>query len=246
VFKVPESVLFDAGSNLLYVSNIDGREPWGKDGKGSIGRMRPDGSVLQVEWVQGLNAPKGMALHKQQLVVADIQELVWIDVRKASIVRKLAIENAIALNDVTMDERGTVYVTDSRGRKVYRVANNQATVLLDSNQLRGPNGIKWIKGRLYVLDAGALLRYNPDGTITRLAEGMEGGTDGLEQVNATTFLVSCWSGVMYLVQTNGAKQLLLDTRPQKMNTADIGWDARKRIVYIPTFWKNTVAAYQLQ
>ena len=34
--KTPESVLFDAGGKVLYVSNIDGQQPWAKDGKGSI------------------------------------------------------------------------------------------------------------------------------------------------------------------------------------------------------------------
>ena len=28
--KVPESVLFDGENKVLYVSNIDGTEPWGK------------------------------------------------------------------------------------------------------------------------------------------------------------------------------------------------------------------------
>lgn len=246
VFKVPESVLFDARRKILYVSNIDGRQPWGKDGKGSIGRMRTNGTNIEVEWIPGLNAPKGMALWKQQLIVADITELVWIDTRKASIVRRLSVQDAVALNDVTVDEKGVVYVTDSRGRKVYRVAGDDATVVLDSSRLRAPNGIQWVNDQLYVLDAGALLQYNKDGSITRLAEGMEGGTDGLEQVNSTTFLVSCWGGLIYLVQTNGEKQVVLDSRSKKLNAADIGWDTRKRIVYVPTFWKNTVAAYQLQ
>jgi hypothetical protein len=30
-----------------------------------------------------------------------------------------------------------------------------------------------------------------------------------------------------------------------MNAADIGYDKVKKIVYVPTFWKNSVVAYQL-
>jgi hypothetical protein len=40
--------------------------------------------------------------------------------------------------------------------------------------------------------------------------------------------------------------VLLDTRQEKVNSADIGFDAAKRIVYVPTFYKNTVAAYELK
>src|SRR5262245_14554248 len=40
--KVPESVLFDAGNNVLYVTNIDGTDPWAADGKGSVGKVGLD------------------------------------------------------------------------------------------------------------------------------------------------------------------------------------------------------------
>jgi hypothetical protein len=60
--KVPESVYFDAKRKVLYVSNIDG-EPWGDDKKGSIGKVGLDGRVVAAEWITGLSAPKGMAVH---------------------------------------------------------------------------------------------------------------------------------------------------------------------------------------
>ena len=60
--KVPESVLYDAQNNVLYVSNIDGTDPWGKDGAGSIGKVGTDGKIIAGEWITGLNAPKGLAL----------------------------------------------------------------------------------------------------------------------------------------------------------------------------------------
>ena len=39
ILKVPESVLFDAENKVLYASNIDGTDPWGKDGKGSMQKL---------------------------------------------------------------------------------------------------------------------------------------------------------------------------------------------------------------
>ena len=83
-FKVPESVCFDKAGKVLYVSNIDG-EPWAKDGAGSIGKLGLDGKVIAAEWVKGLNAPKGMALSKGTLWVADLSEVVGIDVAKGAI-----------------------------------------------------------------------------------------------------------------------------------------------------------------
>ncbi len=54
VFKVPESVLFDKANNVLYVSNIDGKDTWAADGKGSISKMNADGKNIVVDWVAGL------------------------------------------------------------------------------------------------------------------------------------------------------------------------------------------------
>ena len=68
LLKVPESVVFDADNNVLYVSNIDGTDPWAKDGKGSIGKIGLDGKIIAVEWVTGLNAPKGLGIYIREIV----------------------------------------------------------------------------------------------------------------------------------------------------------------------------------
>src|SRR6187402_2462475 len=79
LLKTPESVLYDAKGKILYVSNIDGA-PDGKDGKGSIGKIGLDGKIIAVDWVSGLNAPKGMALVKNTLWVADVDQMVAVDI----------------------------------------------------------------------------------------------------------------------------------------------------------------------
>lgn len=243
--KVPESVFIDHKNNVLYVTNIDG-QPWAKDGKGSIGKVAMDGKVIAAEWITGLQAPKGMGMQKNYLYVADLNEVVVIDITKAAIVDRIVIDGAIALNDISVEENGTVYVSDSRGRKVYSIENKKATVLLDTMQLKSPNGVLRHKGSLYVLDAGSMYRMEKNGSLTKLADGMEASTDGVENISGGDYIVSTWIGVVYYVNADGSKQVLLDGREQKINSADIGYDAAKRIVYIPTFWRNTVVAYKLQ
>ena len=49
ILKVPESVLYDAGNQVLYVANIEG-QPAEKDGKGSIGKVGLDGKVIAASW----------------------------------------------------------------------------------------------------------------------------------------------------------------------------------------------------
>ena len=87
ILKVPESVLVDDKENCLWVSNIDGAAN-GKDGKGSISKLSKTGTPINLDWVTGLNAPKGMAKYKQELYVADLTELVVIDIKKGVIKNK--------------------------------------------------------------------------------------------------------------------------------------------------------------
>src|SRR5262245_62784665 len=74
--KMPESVLYDGGNKVLYVSNIEGTDPWGKDGQGSIGKVGVDGKIIKVDWVTGLNAPKGLRSEEHTSELQSLRHLV--------------------------------------------------------------------------------------------------------------------------------------------------------------------------
>ncbi len=243
--KVPESVRFDAKRQVLYVANIDG-EPWGVDGKGSVGKLGLDGKVIAAEWVTGLECPKGMALSDDHelLYVADSGGIVVIDIDNGKIKDKIAIAGG-QLNDLVNDA-GTLYVSDSKGKKVYVVRKGKAEVLLDDKVLKGPNGLLVHGGALYVLDNDSLNRVKPDKSLEVLATDMPGGVDGIEHVRGNEFLVSVWSGAVWYVNTDGSKELLYNGRAAETKTADIGWDPQSKTVYVPTFFKNTVIAFKVE
>lgn len=243
LLKTPESVLFDAKGKILYVSNIDGG-PADKDGKGSIGKVALDGKIIATDWVTGLNAPKGMGIYKNKLYVADLTEVVVIDVDKAKIIQHIPVEGSVFLNDITIDKRGAVYVSDSRTLKVHRIEKGFVVTVLQN--LQGPNGLLAIGDDLLVLDKGNLVKLMDNGKVSNISEGMDPSTDGIEMVKQNEYIVSCWSGVVYYIFGNGNKQVLLDTRAQKINSADIGYDAKNRILYVPTFYKNSIVAYELK
>jgi DNA-binding beta-propeller fold protein YncE len=245
--KVPESVRFDAQRKVLYVSNIDG-EPWTADGKGSIAKVGLDGKVIAAEWVTGLDCPKGLALSDdgKWLYAADAGGIVVIDIKAGKIKKKIAIPDGVQLNDLVGDGKDTLYVSDSKGRKVFKVKDDKATVLLDEKVLKGPNGLLVHGGKLYVLDNNALNEVQPDNTLKVLADGMPGGADGLENVTGSDFLVSVWSGAVWYVKGDGSKELLFDGKAADTKTADIGWDPATSTVYVPTFFKNTVVAFKVE
>ena len=243
VLKVPESVKFDGVNKVLYTANIDG-EPWGKDGKGSIGKVGLDGRIIASEWVTGLNAPKGMGIHAGKLYVADVDVVVAIDIAKGKIIQRIAVEGAEGLNDVSIDPKGAIYVSDSKTKKIHRIDKGKSTVVREN--LKGPNGVLAVGSDLYLTDAGGLYKAEKTGALTLIADGMEGGTDGIEAVGNGDFIVSCWAGSVWYVHADGKKDHLLDTREQKINSADIGYDPATKTVYVPTFFKNNVVAYTLQ
>jgi len=243
ILKVPESVLVDDKENCLWVSNIDGAAN-GKDGKGSISKLSKTGTPINLDWITGLNAPKGMAKYKQELYVADLTELIVIDIKKGVIKNKIKVEGSVFLNDVTVNKNGAVFVSDSRTGKVHRYENNKVTI--EAENLQGPNGLLSIDDQLLILDRGSLLSLTPGGTISKIMDGMDPSTDGIEKVAPNQYIVSCWNGIVYFVAAGTQKITLFDTRSEKINSADIGYDAKNKIIYVPTFLKNSVVAYQLQ
>jgi hypothetical protein len=238
-------VYFDATNNVLYVSNIDGQGDQ-RDGKGSIGKVSLDGKIIATDWVPGLNAPKGLALVKNTLWVADLDELVTIDITKGKITNHIKIPGAIFLNDVAADSKGAIYVTDSRKKQLWKVDGGKPSMLLDSTQLQGPNGVLVYNKDIYVLDNGSLLKMGKGRSVEKIAQDMEGHTDGVENVQGNEFIVSCWQGVIYYVNGDGSTQKLIDTRQDQVNSADLGYDAKTKMVYVPTFFRNKIVAYQLK
>ncbi len=92
--KVPESVMLDSKNQRLYVTNIEGKGAWDKDGKGSISLLTLSGKILNPEWIKGLHAPKGMTMFGDFLVVADVDSVVIVEVTKAQIVKKIYVDGA--------------------------------------------------------------------------------------------------------------------------------------------------------
>jgi hypothetical protein len=236
----PESVL--PIGKKLYVSLIDGAG-WDADGKGGIGIVSDNGKVINANWVTGLNAPKGMALVSGVLYVADITEIVSIDFKSGKILKKDKINGAIALNDITADPSGTVYVSDSRAGKILTYSNGEAKVLLEN--LKDVNGVKWHNNKLYLTGNNAFIEYDPARQSQREICKLENGGDGIEPYK-DGFYVTSWLGYLYHVDAQGNRKTLREThQTNKFKTADIGLDQKKGIVYIPTFFGNTVEAWKI-
>lgn len=242
VIAIPESVLPDHARKTLFVSLIDGGG-WVADGKGGIGKMSFDGKTFDSTWITGLNAPKGLGLYGNRLYVADISDIVIIDIKKGKIEKKISPDSAKGLNDVTVNDKGVVFVSDSRTGKIWKLENDIATEYLTDQ--KGVNGLKAVGTYLYIAAGKNFRKADPNKNITEIAELPQGG-DGVEPAGNGDFIVTAWGGWIFYVHKDGKVDTMLETHQQKKNTADIGYDPVKKIVYVPTFNGKTVAAYQLK
>ena len=78
--------------------------------------------------------------------------------------------------------------------------------------------------------------------MTRFSETSQ-GADGIVMIGKEGYIVSSWGGEVYFVDAAGKSQKMLDTKDQKLNSADIAYDSKSKTVYIPTFFGNSVMAY---
>ena len=241
IVNTPESVLPDLKNNLLYVSLIDGG-PWDVDGKGGIGHMTTAGTSYDSTWITGLNAPKGLGMYKGRMYAADISEVVVVDIRNGRLLKKIPIEGASGLNDITVTDKGIVFVSDSKTGRIWKLEDEKPTLYLEN--VTGANGLKSVKDGLVYAKGPALMIVDDKKQIRQIAD-IGHDIDGIEPIGNGDYLATSWVGYIYYVYANGQTELLLDTHEQKKNTADIGYDPVKKIVYVPTFFDKRVVAYQL-
>ena len=249
--RVPESVLWHQQQHngktdtVLFVSEIDGQGS-AVDGVGGVALLNTDGTIRNKDWLRGLNAPKGLAVYQGKLYIADLTEVVIADITSAKILNKIKAPDSVFLNDVTVDAKGVVYISDTRKNRIYKLEQNQISIWLDN--VEAANGLKVLGEQLYIAAGDKLLKVDladHNKSITQVAIGFAERADGLEPVGNGDFIVSCWAGLVYYVSADGRIIQLLDNRALKLNTADIGWDQATHTLFIPTFSGNSVQAFTL-
>ena len=247
VLSTCESVLYDENLNQLFVSCING-SPAEKNGEGFISVLKPDGTIKSLDWVKGLNAPKGMAILDGKLYVADIDQLVVINIKKAKIVERIPVEGATFLNDVAVSPEGKVYFTDSDTGYIWIYSGGKLQKWITEG-LKRPNGLYIEEDRVLLTSSGSqdLKIINRSTGEAKVVCTDIGAGDGVEFTGTKGFYItSSWSGEVFLISPDYNKLSLLKTSDQEINSADIGFNMKEQVVYVPTFFDNRVVAYKLK
>jgi hypothetical protein len=262
-FAAPESAYYDAASNSVFVSSING-QILDKDGNGYISRLSADGKVVNAKWVTGLNGPKGLRSVRGTLWVADIDEVVGIEITSGKITSRVKVEGAQFLNDLATAPDGTVYISDSSGLRIYAVKDGKSSVFVEgADVVEQPNGLL-VDGSRLVLGSigpapqpgaapgrgrgpaasGHLFAFDlKTKQRTLLTNEPVGGIDGIEPDGSGGVLVTDVIGQRLLqVAKSGQVRVLAKF---SAGGADFGYIGAKRIAIVPFLFNNSVAAYDL-
>lgn len=255
--KQPESVVYDIMRRSIYVSNING-EPSVADGNGFISLIANDGKIEKLKWIDGLNAPKGMAMLGKKLFVTDINELLVIDVETAKISKRFKADDKSFLNDVAVTSSGVIYVTDTVNNRIYRLYQGKLEMWLEDPKLENPNGL-YIDNKYIIVGSwgtptdgwrtdipGHIVLISPeDKHIKDFADGSPiGNLDGLARYDNNSFLVTDWmQGELKLVKSDGQVVTLLEIG---QGSADILYQRSRNLLLIPQMSKGNLVAYTLK
>lgn len=248
-FSMPESVYASANHDWLYVSNVNGQN------SGFISRVSKNGEIDNLQWATGLNSPTGMDMYNEKLYVADGTVLRVINTATGEIENSLTGDGVVNLNDVSIADNGTIYISDIAGGKIYTVENNELVVGFQFDEIPFPNGVFVQGDELLIANYGTVLQpqltqeqygslYSvslTDENPTAVNIGNQlGGLDGITEVNNTVFITGNPAGE--LIYLSDGTATILGT--YDAGIADIG--SAENVIYAPFLQGNKVVAYTIE
>lgn len=255
---MPESVEFDAHRDRFYVANINGGITE-EDGNGSIGLLDGSGKLIEVDWVVGLHSPKGLALRGDKLYVADVKQLVVINVATGKLVARYEAKDSLVLNGISINKAGKVFVSDWTGNRIYTLDDGELKIWLESAELNSPNGLWADNDYLYVASWGknpkADFTTDTTGNIKKISlktkkiETLDQGArwnnmDGIARYGRDKWLISDFiKGEVLLINKTGQIE---KTIISKKGAADIFYIPEKNLVVVPLLMDGQVSAYKVE
>jgi hypothetical protein len=238
-----ESVIYDSESDAIYVSCMGKMPDDALDGDGFIAKLKIDGTIEKLHWVDGLNCPKGMAIYNGKLFVTDIGQLVSIDIKNGTVASKETIENGEFLNDVDIKENGDIYLTETRKNLILLHKKGQTSTYVSTGEIGGLNGVHIVPNGLLFTGKEGIYELDKDLKINILADSIEGG-DGIEAYKGGYF-ASSWQGKIFYFKNMGNTHKLIDTWADEIYSADIDVIEEKNFLLSPTLFNNKVIAYKI-
>jgi sugar lactone lactonase YvrE len=242
--RMPESALYDKKRNVIYVTNFD---QFSGPGQQFISKVTVDGKIQQLKWIETLSFPTGMAMFKDKLYVVERRNVAEIDLETGKILNRHPLPQPMFPNDIAVDKKGNMYVSDTRKGAIYNFVNGKFEEWLKGTELANINGLCLNKGKLIcgITSDHSLksvdLKTKAITTIVRFGEGL---MDGIKVDQHGNYLISHYEGRIYRVTPDGQFTNLLYV--QGTRCADFDYIAEKSLLIIPALEANELTAYKLE
>ena len=258
VFLTSESVLYDPKRQILYVTNFDSKFKKNatkiEDFTGYISKVNLNGEIENLKWVTGLHAPTGLNIYQDKLCTVERTNLTEIDIDSGKILTRYPIPGCDFPNDIAVDPAGNIYISDTSpsshlDSRIYKFKDGKFEVWLNSDEINRANGLFIHENNLIVGNTGDGCLKSVDLASKKITKIVCLGArvlDGIRVDNQGNFLASHWEGQTYIVSPDGQVKEILDTMPEKVNSADFEFIKEKNLLIIPTFTDNRVMAYWLE
>lgn len=258
----PESLNSDG--HFLYATNIGKTgDPAARDGDGFVSKLSLDGKMITPSiTTEVLNAPKGTAIIKGTLYVADLDRIVGIDLASGKKTAEISLSDYHTnfANDLTVKDDHTLFVSLMDVGKIVEVnvSSGQTTPVID---LKGANGLHYDKASKHLYTCNFLFENVQGGEIgvvswqgqkpvyERIGD-IHGGFDGLEQLDEHTLVVSDWvaldhpAGIVEKIDLRSKTATKVEI-PAIAGPADFYLDAKKKRLFIPVMLESKVLIQSL-
>lgn len=246
--KACESAVYYKKGKIIYASIIGGKEP----GDGSVATVSFDGGLINYDFIDGLEDPKGIAITKDKLYVSDVTVLVEADRKTGKILKRHTTNSDAFFNDVAIAPNGDVYVSDTRNSEIY-VLNQAGTfsLWLEDDALDYPNGLLIIDNTMYVASWGGSEKGGAVSTINMNTKEIVaisekiGNLDGIQVYDKQHLIISDWgSGKIHLLDiTNGTTKEVLKV---DYSVGDIAYLQDKKILLLPMNKQSKLMIYEME
>ncbi|MEM7359781.1 MAG: hypothetical protein AAF431_11840 [Pseudomonadota bacterium] len=244
MFKSPESAIVDVARERIYVSNVNG---YTENGLGYLTALDLNGEAVAEKWIEGINAPTGLAISGDTLYVVDFNRLLEIDISQAKVRATYPVtEDNPGLNDVTVSPSGDVFVSSSNLAAIYKLQDGSLQSWVQDDQLKWANGVLAEESRLIVAGFHLMNIDLASKVVTPFSAGAEfQALEDLESIEADGdqgyYLTQIGDKPIMHISEEGKLSVALT---RKGYSADIDYQPKRKMMVVPRA-EDTVYAYRV-
>lgn len=263
--SAPANVFHDVPTDRYLISNVGGKLT-AVDGDGFISAFSPAGTIAEARWIVSgkggvtLNAPKGLAVTRDVLYVADIDTVRFFDSKTGAPKGEIKIPGAVYLAGMAAAPDGRVFVADA-GVAVQedgslKAVNDGAiwtlnglgrppTKMVTKESLGGPAAIDVRPdGRLLVatLMSGSVYRLDPAGKKHDELKASRGKLDGVVEVGNKIY-VSSWDAAAVYRRIEGG--MFAVQLADLKGPGGLAFDVTRSRIVVPLLSADRVDVYKV-